>query len=185
VTGSGKVIAFEPNPTVAQRLRENCALNRIRNVELLPFACSRSGGGSGILIVNRDSNPTGHLQSRERGTWENSSRLRDLISVEVTTLDKTLVSCDRVDFIKIDVDGGEYDVLLGGERVLERCHPHLLIEYSEIAYAQSGANWDQLRAFLKALGYRIYLVDTFRGRFSHLAPIVEAPPRDGDLFDVP
>lgn len=57
---------------------------------------------------------------------------------------------DRIDFIKIDVDGGDYDVLLGASKSLKRFHPNLIVEISQ--------NQQEIFDFIQSLGYK-YILD--------------------------
>jgi FkbM family methyltransferase len=50
------------------------------------------------------------------------------IIVEVSTLDRLCAELPRLDFVKIDVEGGELDVLRGGQWAIERFRPAMLIE---------------------------------------------------------
>ena len=52
----------------------------------------------------------------------------DDIKVQLTTLDACLEKVDDVDFIKIDCEGFEKFVVQGGEEVLKRCKPYMIIE---------------------------------------------------------
>lgn len=77
------------------------------------------------------------------------------------TLDSEIerLGITRLDFIKIDVDGGDYDVLLGSKNTLERFHPPLVIEMHE--------NKQLIVEFLKALGY-IYMIGMNNEEFDGL-----------------
>jgi FkbM family methyltransferase len=59
-------------------------------------------------------------------------------------LDSFLSVLKRLDWIKMDVEGGELDVLFGGVQALEKFHPNLIIE--------NHANVDQIGAWMKASG---------------------------------
>ena len=72
--------------------------------------------------------------------------------------DETL---DRLDFMKIDVEGMEWDVLKGAEKLLRRFHPVVLFE--TFPFGGEGNNSTKLSTeFLTALGYRLYRADTQR-----------------------
>ena len=63
---------------------------------------------------------------------------------------------ERLDIVKIDVEGAEHDVLLGMHRSLERFHPRLIVvEVVEWFLVRSGSSPAALDAFLRAHGYAI------------------------------
>ena len=62
----------------------------------------------------------------------------------------------RLDFIKIDVEGHEYAALKGAEATLHRHRPHILFEAGAVQDSDvNAASYDDLHAFLTALGYAI------------------------------
>jgi FkbM family methyltransferase len=58
--------------------------------------------------------------------------------VELDTLDRQLRDLTELRFIKIDVEGGEIDVLRGGERLLRRTRPFVAVEYGSPTYSLYG-----------------------------------------------
>jgi precorrin-6B methylase 2 len=75
-------------------------------------------------------------------------------------LDDLLASATRLDVIKVDTDGTDYDVLIGAERLLRKHRP--------LVVAEMSANQDAIINFLQTVGYR-YLVG-MQGE-----PVSEAP----------
>jgi FkbM family methyltransferase len=186
VTAIGHVIAIEPNPEVAQRLMDNCQLNGLQNVcTLLRVACGRHAQSSGTLVASETSLHTGYL-SPATGAHNAVGPVRS-VRVEVSTLDAIFAQSGlgRLDFVKIDVDGGEYDVLLGGEKTFLKHHPHILFEYSPGNYSRSGVALGMVQQCMKRWGYNLYFIHDFRGHFSHLSPITKDSVPDGNLLAVP
>jgi FkbM family methyltransferase len=120
---SGRVLAFEPNPAARAFLERN--------------AGRASGAGIGqiqILTVAAGS-------SRRRGnfvsTAEGCSRLDTGgdIAVDVTTLDDVVSECRlaSVDFIKMDIEGGEVEALKGARQTILRHAPRLAISVYHLA----------------------------------------------------
>ena len=75
------------------------------------------------------------------------------VQVETRTIDG-LYAATRVDVIKIDTEGWEYFVLLGGRAVLARDRPELLLEVNDDNIRQCGVTREALLALLAELGYR-------------------------------
>ena len=122
-----KVHAFEPWEPARRRLGELIDMNDLGNVTLHPIglgaittrqtfyapAGRNHGGGSFLKDVNGQGVPGAEAQQVERGD--------DYLAAH---------DIDKVDLIKIDVEGFEPDVLAGLEAVLRRCRPRILLEYS-------------------------------------------------------
>jgi FkbM family methyltransferase len=106
-TGSGRVVALEPHPVAAGRLRENVALNKIQNVQVHAEAAGAEAG-SAQLTANLDT--VNHIVSGSAATGT--------ISVPVRTLDSLVDPGERVALVKLDAEGFESAVLAGAGRLL-------------------------------------------------------------------
>jgi len=121
----GKVISFEPLPDNLVRLRENIERNEFHNVQILPLAL---GGANEERI----------FQVSERPTWgklkgvgsESPDKYMSDIKVLVRRLDDLLSesTIQPPDFVKIDVEGAEVEVVEGARETLLRHGPMLMIE---------------------------------------------------------
>lgn len=117
-------IAFEPNPTFARILEM-----RLPDVQVMPFALSNFNRQTKLRIPLRTRTAIAGWATIEA---ENQLLEFDQIQ-EIAIESKTLDSMDlqNVGFIKIDVEGHEMSVLLGGESCILRERPVLLIEIEE------------------------------------------------------
>jgi FkbM family methyltransferase len=117
VTPGGKVIAFEPTEYAFGKLQRNVALNPTLNITLVHLALSETAGPPRKVDF--------------RASWPTSGPRRDGEStVAFGTLDSWCErnGLERIDLMKIDVDGNEYGVLRGAEFTLARCRPTILME---------------------------------------------------------
>jgi FkbM family methyltransferase len=117
----GRVIAFEPLPANFRVLEENVRLNSIENVTVERLAVSSQSGEFRLDVPSLESPLlAGPFQDEDdRGTT----------LVPATSLDDYIFQKEtRVDFIKIDVEGAEDDVLRGAQRTLATFHPTMVIE---------------------------------------------------------
>jgi FkbM family methyltransferase len=129
---NGKVFAFEPSPREQKALRLNLILNRRKNVYMQLLALGDVGGQADLYVVNDEH--TGFNSLRPPGISSPTTR----VEVNVKQLDNWLreTKVDRVDFIKLDVEGGEFAVLKGSANFLEqRPRPVILAELED---ARSG-----------------------------------------------
>lgn len=144
--GNGRVYAFEPGPKVRDRLQQNLDLNpNLQDViKIIPYGL---GLNKEQVFYNEDPNYQGN-----GSLYENQG-----IPVEILSLDDWVAQekLDKVDVLKIDVEGMEYDVLLGGKTVLETYHPMIYFETLPIFYDTTVHNIKTIYEFLDDLGYKI------------------------------
>jgi FkbM family methyltransferase len=107
----GSVLCFEPEPENLTELERNVRVNRYANVRVFPAAV---GAEDGETALRAGINGT----VAEDGTGD--------FTVPLLRLDSALD--DRVDFMKIDVEGYEGHVLAGARRILDRDRPALFVE---------------------------------------------------------
>jgi FkbM family methyltransferase len=119
--------------------------------EVLGFAASDENGEAELFLTREWLQSTGTSLYRE-----NTHFFRDEVLVRTPVpkrrLDDVLAG-RRFDFVKIDTQGAELDVLLGGQEVLRQAD-YILIEVSLVEYNQGGARAEEVFAALGALGFR-------------------------------
>jgi FkbM family methyltransferase len=150
---SGVVIALEPSTREFQRLAFHVTLNDLRNVRCLQAAASGSAGEKALKIAsewNSGHNTFGEFFSP---AVEKTREER----VPTQTLDALVAvhGLERVDLIKIDVEGHELQVLAGAVETLKRFRPRMLIEVFEETLRHHGASVEAVMAFLEAHGYAL------------------------------
>jgi hypothetical protein len=74
------------------------------------------------------------------------------VQVETVTLDQ-MFPVEKVEYIKVDTEGWEYFVLLGAQKILERCKPILQLEINETNMRQCGVSRQDLLSLLEKYGY--------------------------------
>lgn len=144
----GKVFAFEPEPIVYSQLVKNVRQNGAINVVCQPLAIANENKSS-ILRP-------GSLNSGDNRIIVDEGARAEDISVNATTLD-SLFPHERVDLIKIDVQGFELQVLQGAREVLNRNEEILLLlEFWPYGLHQCGSSASRLLAFLDENGFRLW-----------------------------
>lgn len=149
---SGCVLTFEPGVESFATLKKNVELNDINNVKLFQTGLSDREGKTRFYHI--DNAPNSYSLGND--TQHNTS------FEEIYTISIDLVvereNLERVDVIKLDVEGAEELVLRGAISVLEKMQPTILFEVSEKATGRLDLSSHGAGDFLKELGYEFFAV---------------------------
>lgn len=149
---SGKVIAFEPEPKNFEILKKNIAINNYDNVIVEQKIVSEKCGSMKLYVS--DSDIVGH-RIQQMGDLEH------FVEVESVTLDdymKKLNLDEKVNFIKIDVEGAEPNVLEGSKEILEKNdHLKIFTEFNREVVKNYGTDPKKMIDLLYEKGFEIYL----------------------------
>jgi FkbM family methyltransferase len=109
----GRVLSFEPSSGNNARLKLHLRINFCHNVDLKECALGKETGVTNLYVV-----PSQTVLNSLRPPDTNYAS--SAMPVQIRTLDEILSAekISRVDFVKLDVEGGELDVLLGAENLL-------------------------------------------------------------------
>jgi FkbM family methyltransferase len=153
---TGKVHAIEPLPHNVGILRKNLQLNDVNNVVIHQVAAGELNG-----IAKLTDHPNASV------TEDPSTRF---ISADMRRLDDEIKEA-RIDFIKIDVEGYEFEVLKGAERLLAT-RPRLALELHVCMYRQPLTALEELFRLLRPHDYSI-----------EVQPAVDGPVHPYDTQD--
>ncbi|MEM3485862.1 MAG: FkbM family methyltransferase [Candidatus Methanomethyliaceae archaeon] len=150
----GRVIAFEPSPRELRRLKWNLLLNRCCNVHIVPYALGSNEGTAELFVCLGQE--TGCNSLRPPAVNEPVSKIR----VPITTVDHYLerIGVDKVDFMKLDVEGAELEVLRGAVQLLEGTRPLILCELADLRTEPWGYSSIQIYDFLRSRGYKWFSI---------------------------
>lgn len=152
-----KLWVFEPIPANYAALRELFRYDE--RVQVSALALSNAKGQSSFFVKTRAPEESG-LRPR---SFYNDGRNDDLmeILVQVERLDQIPIDF-RVDFMKIDTEGGEVDILKGATGLLEQDWPLVSVEYGPGGYDAYGYGAETLFELASNLSYSIF--DLFGNR---------------------
>lgn len=148
----GKVYSFEPGPYNFKRALENISLNNFKNIKLINKGLGHEKATAFLYNVNANNSGMQRLltQAPPKSSYEK-------MKVEIDTLDNCIASMEipSPSLIKIDVEGYEYNVLLGAEQTLLRHKPVMFIELDDNNLREQGSTAETLVEFLVQMGYTI------------------------------
>ena len=164
VGARGQVHAFEPTDFAFGKLRRNLALNPECAAVVFPHQAFLVGHRTEKMP---DAVFASWPVSRESGTVDpvHLGRLMAATGAQLVTGDDYCATCglDRLDLIKIDVDGHELSVLQGLRTTLQRLRPRILIELAPFVFdALAPGAFDEVITFLTGIGYEFH--DAHDGR---------------------
>ncbi|MDP2355722.1 MAG: FkbM family methyltransferase [Beijerinckiaceae bacterium] len=137
ILGATKVIAIEPNPAAQRILRVNISINDQHDrVVLHPVGLSDAAGHANIGRTK-----VGNLGNTELERNDSHGEIKLLTGDEV-------LNGTKVDFIKIDTEGNELNILKGLSKTIERDRPPLFVEVD-------NANAAKFHEFIRACGYSV------------------------------
>ena len=165
----GKVFAFEPVPESCARFRENVALNGCENIFLQPVAVAEY---TGTVTMNVFPSQYSAWNSRGRPVYTDVEGVpveSTPIEVPATTLDEFRAThgIERIQFLKVDVEGHEHAVFGGAARLLgERDVDTICFEISQIPLQGAGRTAREIFEILESHKYSVYRFDERSERFT-------------------
>jgi FkbM family methyltransferase len=150
VTNRGRVIAFEPSPRERRKIQLHLRLNGIRGAKVESFAMGGSPSEATFFqVVSGDPTRNG---LKPPATDDAVSK----ITVKTTSLDRYVEEAEirRIDAIKLDVEGGELDVLRGAEKTFHRLRPVLICEVLDETTKVWGYRAREIVSLVEDAGYR-------------------------------
>lgn len=144
---ASKVIAFEPHPKSFEMLEKNVQLNHLNNVILIQKAVSDSK--KKVLLDLSYASIASEIVSSN--VLEKVTDTNNFLETESIDLDTALAMENRLDWLLIDVEGSEVNVLNGAEMIIKKFAPKIIIEV-RVEYV------DQVSAILTSKGYSMTLL---------------------------
>ena len=142
----GRVVSVEPSSRERAHLERNLTRNGIGNVEVVPAALGAAAGHADLHLAHGAH--TGH---NTLGSFAHDDVVPARIErVPLETLDAVVarLALPHVDVVKIDVEGGEANVIAGARTVLASMRPVLLMELNDSALRAQGSGEASLLATL-------------------------------------
>lgn len=132
--------AFEVDPNIVKILKKNLDKNNIKNVEVINKAVWISNDGVDISLEGSDG---ASIYSKINQTKVPSLRLKDLFERE-----------EKIDMLKIDIEGAEYDVLMDCQNLLNKVE-NIFIEYH--SFIDSNQKLSEILGVLEKNKFRYFI----------------------------
>ena len=139
---NGKVMAFEPDRVNYEKMLANIRLNKIENIIPIEKALYSREGVIGFL---------------DRHTENSSINKNGETKVKITTLDKELkrLKMKKIDFIKIDVEGAEFEAIKGCRKTIKN-NPLLELAIASYHIVNGEKSRFKLEKVLKKMGLKTF-----------------------------
>jgi len=145
-----RALAFEPNPSSRTKLEECLHLNPTANVQV--FDCAL-GLPDKVVEFERGFHYTA-IEGLPTQPGEEDSTQRETVAIKTMSIDELIErNLDPPDIIKIDVEGHEFDVLLGARKLLLARKPLLSLELHPGLLAHRGTSGLAIAEYLEDAGY--------------------------------
>jgi FkbM family methyltransferase len=150
----GKHYAFEPIPYLFNEIKEKFE----DKAKIYPFALSDTNGKTTFQLVK---NAPAYSGIKQRKYAIKNPEIEE-IEVEMKKLDDVISLKEKIDFIKIDVEGGEFGVLKGAQKIINKDKPIVLFECGRGASEFYGTKPEDIYDFItKEIGLKIFTLQSF------------------------
>lgn len=177
---SGRVLSFEPGSETYPRLQRSIAATPVKNITAFESALSDTVGEAELFHTQ------GHVVSYSLDADPQAGDESE--TVQTLTIDEVIAreGIERLDFVKLDVEGAEELALRGAVDSLDRWHPVVLFESMPLAPMDDQRDRDGAWALLHEMGYALGHVEA-DGRLVPAEELrvgnnIAVPPHRKDLF---
>lgn len=139
-----EVHAFEPNLPAYQQLVKHIEMNNLTDVITTHRVALSDAEGTGSMVGRPDNSGAASVQPGEG-------------DIVLTTLDAFTQAkgINRIDFMKIDIEGFEERLLRGGGDTISRFNPIIFIEIQPTTLLREGSSVERVVEMLQGFGYRL------------------------------
>lgn len=143
-----KVIAIDASSVAIRRLKENVFLNDINNIEIYNLAIGKE---EGYANFNEDLNL---LPNSGSFRFDSSGKKLRITTLDIILEQQSLDSFEVI-FVKMDLEGYEFDGLLGFKKNIVKYKPIILFEFSRMLLQNTSFSENAFNLFLKETSYEI------------------------------
>lgn len=180
---SGRVYSFEPMNDLADQLQRNVNANHLPHVEVLRIGLS-SQAGNAVIYASQGRFADGSRNDGLGTLFPTDTRGEAVDTIPLVALDSFCCEqgLDRIDMIKLDIEGGELAALQGAQEVLSSMRPRMIIELGAQTCQAAGYTMRDVYDSISGYGYSLSRIE----RTGTLIPVQVEDLRDfQNLYCVP
>lgn len=164
-SSQNKIIALEPVSYLFNALKENISLNKFNNIEALNLAAGYKEETRLIYLSKTDNTGMSSFQQPENYSGKSET-------VKVVTLDSLArnLKLQKVDLIKIDVEGSELFVLKGMTEIITLFQPSIVLELNPETLSYFSISPADVLTYISHFSYNAFVI-TDSGNLKKIAPI--------------
>ena len=147
-SADSKVIAIDASSVAIRRLKENVFLNDINNIKIYNLAIGKQ---EGYANFNEDLNL---LPNSGSFRFDSSGKKLRITTLDIILEQQSLDSFEVI-FVKMDLEGYEFDGLLGFKKNIVKYKPIILFEFSRMLLQNTSFSENAFNLFLKETSYEI------------------------------
>jgi FkbM family methyltransferase len=141
-TFASKIYSFEPLPRNYTIFQKNVALNHLTNIDIHTYGLSNEDKVD-YFYVNKNFNyGAGSFDADHQDVSDKSE-----IMLQLKIGDNELSECKKIDFIKMDIEGFEYQAIRGLQNTLVKHRPILMMEYNRVTRKKFDSYDNMLASF--------------------------------------
>ena len=149
-----RVIAFEASKQTCKEFTRNLEINRSLNIKLENLGVSNSNNK--YLKFNESEKDWESSFSHNNFVSSVSQKVR---TIKIDDYLKNKKIKDYFLFLKIDVEGNEFEVIKSALNIIKKNSPIIIIEFSKYNFLEKNENYKFFNQFLKKFNYNIYSVN--------------------------
>lgn len=157
----GKVLAFEPVSSNLDMLKKNIELNNFNQIELYEFGLFNEETVLPVYTSNDEALNSGRHEGLSTLYPDDYRSVQEEIIHLKVFDDLFFQKLERLDFIKIDIEGAELPALRGMIKSIAKFKPQILIEISSETIKNTNYEFEELLDFFESLHYQAHSL--FRG----------------------
>lgn len=153
VKEQGRVFSFEPTPASFATLKETLRINGLQNIVTpVNMPVTEKSGKVDFFISDTKVDFANSLVEWEEG------KVLHAIQMDATSIDDFVATqkLTRIDFVKIDAEGAELSVLIGGKKTLSKFKPRVILALHPTAISTNGHSLLSIYELIKSMGFKIY-----------------------------
>ncbi len=151
-----QIHAFEPNVDLFPRLQAN-----LDGVPGEQYRLALAGKSQTLKMFINDSPMTSSVLPRNQNSeqyFDAVTKIKDVRELEATSLDDWFdqANLDRIDIIKLDLQGYELEALKGARRILERGVACIYLEVNYVPFYEGSATFGEIDVYMRDRGYKLF-----------------------------